>query len=93
MQAENEAGGGRHAAEVQSLTTQLQAALEERNRLWADAQRARSLELEVEHTRRIIAEMQQSVSWRITTPLRGVKERAGVNRKLAGRVRRAVRGS
>ncbi|MEJ7893308.1 MAG: hypothetical protein WKF94_11780 [Solirubrobacteraceae bacterium] len=78
-------------ARVEQLTAQLNAALAERNALRADAQRVTALELELVHTRAIIEEMKQSVSWRLTAPVRGAKTQGRTSRKLAGRVRRAVR--
>ncbi len=65
----------------------LDAVLAERNRLWADAREAESLRLELAHARAITAEMQSSLSWRVTTPLRSGKRysgriKAGVRRRL-----------
>ena len=74
-----------------ALEAQLQTALQERNTLWADAQRTRALELELAHTRAIIEEMRHSISWRLTAPIRGTKRQGQSSRKLLGRARRAVR--
>src|SRR3954447_17927121 len=80
-------------AHVARLEDALEEALEERNRLWAAAQRTQEVE-------RALAEMRSSLSWRITKPLRLVRflrsrqhEGAGARtalRKAAGRARRST---
>jgi len=67
---------------VQRAEAQLAAALEERNRLWEDAHRARAAERELAHTRRMVEGMQASVSWRVTTPLRSGRVHAAEVRRL-----------
>lgn len=78
---------------VASLTTQLHDALAERNECWGEAQRARALDLEVRHTRKIIADMKRSPSWRLTTPLREGKQGLRWAKRTAGRLRKELRGS
>src|SRR3954447_12932389 len=50
-------------AHVARIEDALEEALEERNRLWAAAQRTEEVE-------RALAEIRSSLSWRITKPLR-----------------------
>lgn len=59
---------------------------DERARLWEELHRLRAERREVEYYERLAAQMQSSVSWRITTPLRSGKGAlAKVRRKLAER--------
>ena len=51
----------------------LAAALEERTRLWKQAHRAHALERELGEVRGMVADMESSLSWRITVPLRRAK--------------------
>lgn len=51
----------------------LREALEDRARVWEQAQRARALEQDLEQMRRVLSDMQQSPSWRLTAPLRRAK--------------------
>ncbi len=44
--------------------------LRERNDAWAAAQRAKALEGEVAELREVLSHREQSVSWRVTAPLR-----------------------
>ena len=60
----------------------LQTLLRERNDAWGDAQRAKALECEVAQLREVLAHHEQSVSWRLTAPLR-----------RAGRALRPKRGA
>jgi hypothetical protein len=58
---------------------------EERARLWEEVQRLRAERREVEYHERLMREMQASLSWRITTPLRAAKTLAvKVRRRLDG---------
>jgi hypothetical protein len=56
----------------------------ERARLWDEVQRLRAERREVEYYERRMEQMQRSVSWRVTTPLRAGKT-------LAVKVRRRLR--
>ena len=49
----------------------------ERNALWAELQERKAQERHVAHLERTIADLQGSVSWRITAPLRTVKRLGG----------------
>jgi hypothetical protein len=55
----------------------------ERARLWEEVQRLRAQEREAQYLERRMAQMEQSLSWRITTPLRAGKT-------LAVKVRRRL---
>jgi hypothetical protein len=55
----------------------------ERARLWDEVQRLRAKERDVEYHERLLAELQSSLSWRLTSPLR-------VGKTLAMRVRRRL---
>jgi predicted nuclease with TOPRIM domain len=57
------------------LERRLEEALRERARLWEQLHEQRALEQEVEHLRRKVARMEGSLSWRITKPIRLVKQR------------------
>jgi len=52
------------------LETRLAEALAERARLWEEVHRLRAERREVEYYERLATQMQTSVSWRITAPLR-----------------------
>lgn len=75
----------------------LAEALEERAALWEEAHRARALERDLEHARRLIAGLQDSVSWKLTAPLRAAKivvePRARLAAELARRGRSRLRQS
>jgi hypothetical protein len=58
----------------------------ERARLWDEVQRLRAERREVEYYERRFQQMEQSVSWRITTPLR-------TGKTLAAKVRRRLRSA
>ena len=63
-------------SEVESGTRQDEAlaqALEERNRLWAQLQEREAQYAELEHWRRRVADIEGSLAWRITKPLRLLK--------------------
>jgi hypothetical protein len=81
--ADEESGVPAHAALVD--------ALEERNRLWADAHRTRALEQDLAHMQGMLETMQRSASWRLTAPLRAMKTVAGRQRGRAARVSRRAR--
>ena len=57
---------------------------EERARLWEEVQRLRAERREVEYYERRFEQMERSLSWRVTTPLRAGKT-------LAVKVRRRLR--
>jgi len=67
-------------------------ALAERNRVWEEALRARALEQELRVVRRLLADMESSISWRITAPLRLGKASAMRHRRLAQRARGRLQG-
>ena len=56
-----------------STDTELEQLRRERARLWEQLHEQRAAEREVEHLRAKIAQMESSLSWRITRPLRDVK--------------------
>ena len=57
----------------------------ERARLWEEVQRLRAERREVEYYERRFAQMESSLSWRITTPLRAGKTLAvKIRRRLDG---------
>lgn len=59
---------------------------EERARLWEENHRLRAERREVEYHEKLTRQMQSSVSWRVTAPLRSGKTLAvRVRRKLAER--------
>ena len=67
----------------------LEQVLEERNRLWAELQRLRSQERELEHWRSYALSMERSLWWRITEPLRRfLRDPAGFLVAIAKRVLR-----
>jgi hypothetical protein len=55
----------------------LAEALAERNRLWEELQSRIAQERELEYWRKRALDMERSVSWRITAPLRLLKRAAG----------------
>jgi hypothetical protein len=69
----------------------LAGALRERNALWEQAQRARALDVERQELRKMISDMETSLSWRITSPLRRAKAVSLHYRALAQRARGRVR--
>ena len=66
-------------------------ALRERNDLWEQAQRLRAVEVEREELRKMVSDMETSVSWRITAPLRRAKAASLHYRVLARRARGTLR--
>jgi hypothetical protein len=54
---------------------------EENARLWAELHRLRAQQREVEYLERLVTQMETSVSWRITSPLRIAKRLSGKARK------------
>ena len=72
-----------HASDTQD---RLQELLEERARLWEELHRLRAERREIAYYEALATQMQTSVSWRITAPLRAGKTLAGkVRRKLNSR--------
>ena len=73
----------------------LAEALAERNRLWDELQSRIAQERELEHWRDRALEMERSLSWRITAPVRlavrAAADPVGALRAIARRVR-ALRG-
>lgn len=72
---------------------ELEEVLAERNRLWAELNRRAARDHEVEHLRRTLADLEGSISWRITKPLRDGRGAVRRARSLAGKARRSLRGS
>ena len=70
----------------------LAAALDERTRLWKQAHRAHALERELGEVRSMVADMESSLSWRITLPLRQAKATVVRYADLARRARTRTRG-
>lgn len=71
----------------------LAEALAERNRLWEELQHRAAQEREVEYLRTLNAQLEGSLSWRITAPLRSGKQLAGRARHLSGRARAVLRSA
>jgi len=69
-------------ARVQRAERALADALRERNKLWAQLQTRIAQERQVEHMERVLADMQASLSWRLTAPLRLVKRLGGPMRAV-----------
>jgi hypothetical protein len=69
----------------------LQEALEERNRLWHDAQRAHALEHDLRQCRRELDDITGSFSWRVTAPVRGVKDAVVPRARRVGGLARKAR--
>ena len=73
------------APESTDLERRLDEALRERARLWEQLHEQRALENEVEHLRARVVQMESSLSWRLTKPLRvGKLYWAKLRRVLAG---------
>ena len=71
---------------VHELEAALAEVREERARLWEEVHRLRAERREVEYYQRLATQMQTSVSWRVTAPLRAGKVLAAkVRKKLAER--------
>jgi hypothetical protein len=74
----------------------LAAALEERNRLWAELQRRNATEAEAEYWRKRVADVESSRWWRAGFPIRYVKrfvsDPAGMLEGRAAAIRRRRRG-
>jgi hypothetical protein len=64
-------------ARAQRAERALADALRERNELWAELQTRTAQERHVEHMQQVLADMQTSLSWRLTAPLRTVKRLGG----------------
>ena len=60
----------------------LEEALVERNRLWEELHRRVAQDREVEYLRQLNADLEASLSWRITKPLRAAKTAYGRGREL-----------
>ena len=86
------AGGGN----AQGGGDALRQALEERNRLWEELQRARASEQEAAYWRERAENLEGSIWWRIGTPLRlakrAARDPADAFEILAGRLRERRRG-
>jgi hypothetical protein len=73
----------------EDLERRLAAAEAERARLWEEVHRLRAERREVEYYETLAEQMRGSVSWKVTEPLRLLKEIAGkVRRRLAARDKR-----
>ena len=71
------------AARLAAAEAALAAARAERARLWEEVCRLRAERREVEYYEKVAAQMETSVSWQVTAPLRAGKALAGkVRRKL-----------
>jgi hypothetical protein len=74
----------------------LAAAVEERNRLWAELQRRNATEAEAEYWRKRAADIERSRWWRAGFPLRYIKrfigDPAGMLEGRAAAIRRRRRG-
>jgi hypothetical protein len=77
-------------ARLQRAEAAYEAVLSERNELWAQLQARTAEQRHVEHLQAVVAAMEQSVSWRITAPLRTLKRLgpAGVLRAVRKRLGR-----
>lgn len=80
------------AARLQRAEQALANALEERARLWDDANRRAAAERELAETRRMLDQMKGSPSWRLTAPLRAAKNGLKRQRQLVKRGASALRG-
>jgi hypothetical protein len=79
------------ASDPAALEQALEEALRERNRLWHEAQRANALEHDLHQMRLVLQDMQSSFSWRITEPLRRMKNRVGPRARRAAELGRKAR--
>lgn len=83
-------GGENWQERAERAESALAQALEERNRLWAELQRRTAKDREAEHWRRRLEGLEDSLSWRITLPLRTAKAASmRVNQLLEKRRARA----
>jgi hypothetical protein len=75
----------------------LAAALEERNRLWAELQRRNAVEADLEYWRNRAADIERSRWWQLGKPLRIAKkfrrDPAGMLEGRAAKIRRRRRGA
>ena len=76
---------------LRELEQALEAALEERNRLWDERNRRLAAEAELADAKALLAAMSGSLSWRITRPLRDAKAASGEWRARARRASAALR--
>ena len=60
-------------ARLERTEKALAEALEEKARLWDEANRRRAAEQELAEVRKMVQQMEGSPSWRVTAPLRQVK--------------------
>ena len=58
--------------DVETLRTELEEAIAERNRLWDELQRHRAAEAELDYYRGLYEAQVSSLSWRLTLPLRAL---------------------
>lgn len=79
-------------AKLRKAEEALAEALEERARLWDDANRRAAAERELAEVRKMVDQMQSSPSWRLTAPLRSAKGRLKRHRQLVKRGTSALRG-
>jgi hypothetical protein len=84
-------GNGDVAAKLRQTEEALAEALEERARLWDEANRRRAAEQELAEVRKMVDQMQSSPSWKLTAPLRLVKKGWVQREKLAKRGVAALR--
>jgi hypothetical protein len=78
-------------ARLRKAEEALRETLEERNRLWGELQRRNANQHELDHYRQLYEGQTDSVSWRITLPLRVAaalwRDPAGALKRLVRRVR------
>jgi len=82
--------------DLEQRLRQAEAALEEsiaeRNRLWEQLQRNNAAADDVRHLRALVSSMEASISWRLTAPIRAVKQTAGPRWRLVRRLWPTVAG-
>lgn len=85
-----------HEERARRAEEALAAAVEERNRLWAELQRRNATEAEAEYWRKRAADIERSRWWRAGFPLRYLKrfmsDPAGMLEGRAAAIRRRRRG-
>lgn len=77
---------------LQQAEAALEESLAERNRLWEQLQRNNAAADDVKHLRALVASMESSVSWRLTTPIRVIKTTLGPRWRLIRRLWPTVAG-
>lgn len=68
----------------------LEEVIDERNRLWEELHRRAARDRELEHYRTVVEQMQSSLSWRLTAPLRTLKWLAAHLPEVLLRMRRLL---